>query len=69
VIRMDSAGGSPRITGILGEYGFSYFLKGYSYHVARQVCNAVSEWLKIPGKEGGFFGLSTKSVSEKPFHG
>jgi hypothetical protein len=61
VIRMDAGGGTPRNIGILEEYGFSYFLKGYSYHVARQVCNAVSEWLKIPDKEGGFFGISSRT--------
>jgi hypothetical protein len=61
VIRIDAGGGTPRNMGILEKYGFSYFLKGYSYYVARQVCNAVSEWLKIPGKDGGFFGLSTET--------
>jgi hypothetical protein len=61
IIRMDAGGGTPRNMGILEGYGFSYFLKGYSYHVARQVCNAVPEWLKIPGKDGGFFGISSKT--------
>jgi len=61
IIRMDAGGGTPRNMGILGESGFSYFLKGYSYYVAGQVCNEVPEWLKIPGKDGGFFGLSSKT--------
>jgi len=59
VIRTDSAGGSPRIIGILEKYGFSYFLKGYSYYVARKVCNAVSELHNIPDKEGGLFGIGS----------
>jgi hypothetical protein len=61
VIRIDAAGGTPRNIGILEEYGFSYFLKGHSYQVARQVCDRVSEWLDIPGKDGGFFGISSKT--------
>ena len=61
VIRADAAGGSPRIIGILEKYGFSYFLKGYSYYVARKVCNAVSEWHDIPDKEGGLFGIGSMS--------
>jgi hypothetical protein len=61
VIRIDAGGGTPRNMGILEEHGFSYFLKGYSYYVARQVCNEVSEWHKIPDKEGGFFGISCKT--------
>ena len=61
VIRIDAAGGTPRNIGTLEEYGFSYFLKGYSYKVAPQVCDRVSEWLDIPGKDGGFFGISSKT--------
>ena len=61
VIRTDAAGGSPRIIGILEKYGFSYFLKGYSYYVARKVCDAISEWQDIPDKEGGLFGIGSMS--------
>ena len=61
VIRTDAAGGSPRIIGILEKYGFSYFLKGYSYYVARKVCNAITEWYAIPDKEGGLFGIGSAS--------
>ena len=41
VIRTDGAGGTPRIIGMLDPFGFSYFLKGYSYKVAQKVCDAV----------------------------
>lgn len=61
VIRTDAAGGSPRIIGILETYGFSYFLKGYSYYVAGKVCNAITEWHDIPDKEGGLFGIGSMS--------
>jgi hypothetical protein len=61
VIRTDSAGGSPRITGILGKYGFGYFLKGYSYYVAGKVCAAIPNWHEIPDKEGGLFGIGSMS--------
>jgi hypothetical protein len=61
IIRIDAGGGTPRNMGILEGSGFSYFLKGYSYYVAGQVCNEVPEWLKIPGKDGGLFGLSSKT--------
>lgn len=61
VIRTDAAGGSPRIIGILEKYGFSYFLKGYSYYVAGKVCNAVKEWHDIPDKKGGLFGIGSMS--------
>jgi len=39
----------------------SYFLKGYSYYVARKVCDAVKEWHHIPDKEGGLFGIGSMS--------
>jgi len=61
VIRTDAAGGCPRIVGILEKYGFSYFLKGYSYYVAGKVCNGVKEWHNIPDKEGGLFGIGSMS--------
>lgn len=61
VIRTDAAGGSPRIVGTLDKYGFSYFLKGYSYYVARKVCEAVPEWHEIPDKDGGLFGVGSMS--------
>ncbi len=61
VIRTDAAGGSPRIIGILEKYGFSYFLKGYSYYVARKVCDAVTGWHDIPDKDGGLFGIGSMS--------
>jgi hypothetical protein len=60
VIRTDAAGGTPRNIGILEQYGFGYFLKGFSYHVARQVCDQVGEWIEIPDKDGGYFGISSK---------
>ncbi len=59
VIRTDAAGGTPRNIGILELFGFSYFLKGYSYQVAKQVCEKVDEWQNIPNKEGGVFGISS----------
>jgi hypothetical protein len=61
IIRTDGAGGTPRIIGILDASGFSYFLKGYSYKVAQQVCDSVSGWEAIPDKDGGFFGISAKT--------
>jgi hypothetical protein len=61
VIRTDAAGGSPRIIGTLDKYGFGYFLKGYSYYVARKVCEAVWEWHGIPDKDGGLFGIGSMS--------
>jgi hypothetical protein len=61
VIRTDAAGGSPRIIGTLDKYGFSYFLKGYSYYVARKVCEVVPEWHEIPDKDGGLFGMGSMS--------
>jgi len=61
VIRTDGAGGTPRIIGMLEPFGFSYFLKGYSYKVAHKVCDAVSDWEDIPDKDGGFFGISSKT--------
>jgi hypothetical protein len=61
VIRIDAGGGTPRNTGILEEYGFSYFLKGQSSYVAQPVCDEVSDWLKIPDKDGGTFGISSKT--------
>jgi len=61
VIRTDAAGGSPRIIGTLDKYGFSYFLKGYSYYVARKVCEAVPEWHEISDKDGGLFGIGSMS--------
>jgi len=61
VIRTDAAGGTPRNIGILEKYGFSYFLKGFSYHVARQVCDKVPQWFEIPDKDGGWFGISSKT--------
>jgi len=61
VIRADAAGGTPRNIGILEEFGFSYFLKGYSYQVAGPVCDEVSQWLSIPDKDGGWFGVSSKT--------
>jgi len=42
-------------------YVITNILKGYSYKVARQVCDEVSEWLKIPDKDGGLFGISSKT--------
>ena len=61
VIRTDAAGGTPRNIGILEKYSFGYFLKGYSYHVARQVCDKVEQWHEIPDKDGGWFGISSKT--------
>ena len=61
IIRTDAAGGTPRNIGILEGFGFSYFLKGYSYQVAKQVCELVSDWQKIPDKDGGWFGISSKT--------
>jgi len=61
VIRTDAAGGSPRIIGILEKYGFSYFLKGYSYYVAGKICNTITEWHDIPDKEGGLFSIGSMS--------
>jgi len=61
VIRTDAAGGTPRNIGILEEFGFSYFLKGYSYKVAHPVCDGVERWLQIPDKDGGWFGISSKT--------
>jgi hypothetical protein len=61
VIRTDAAGGTPRNIGILEEFGVSYFLKGYSYQVAEKVCDRVAEWLEIPDKDGGLFGVSSKT--------
>jgi hypothetical protein len=61
IIRTDAAGGTPRNIGILEEFGFSYFLKGYSYKVAHQVCNQVEQWQQIPDKDGGWFGISSKT--------
>ena len=61
VIRIDAAGGTPRNIGILEQYGFGYFLKGFSYHVARQVCDQVEKWQQIPDKDGGWFGISSKT--------
>jgi hypothetical protein len=61
IIRIDGGGGTPRNTGILEEYGFSYFLKGQSSYVAHQVCDEVSDWLEIPDKYGGTFGISSKT--------
>lgn len=43
----------------MDKYGFSYFLKGYSYYVARKVCESVPEWLMIPDK--GSFGIGSMS--------
>jgi hypothetical protein len=60
IIRIDAAGGTPRIIGILEKYSFGYFLKGFSYHVARQVCDQVSQWFDIPDKDNGCFGISSK---------
>jgi hypothetical protein len=61
IIRTDAAGGTPRNIGILEEFGVSYFLKGYSYKVAKQVCDKVEEWHEIPDKDGGYFGISSKT--------
>ncbi len=61
VIRTDAAGGTPRNIWILETFGFSYFLKGYSYQVAKQVCEGVSQWQEIPNKEGGVLGISSKT--------
>jgi hypothetical protein len=62
IIRTDAAGGTPRNIGILEEFGFSYFLKGYSYKVAHQVCAGVEQWQPIPDKNGGWFGISAKTA-------
>jgi len=61
IIRTDAGGGTPRNIGTLEEFGFSYFLKGYSYKVAQQVCDEVEQWLDIPDKDGGWFGISSKT--------
>ena len=56
----DAGGGTPRNIGILEAFGFSYFLKGYSYQVALPVCQQVDDWQKILNKDGGYFGISKK---------
>jgi hypothetical protein len=61
IIRTDAGGGTPRNIGTLEEFGFSYFLKGYSYKVAHQVCDKVEQWHQIPDKDGGWFGKSNKT--------